>query len=171
MGGRGRGFGRGRKLSAEELQLVLMALMEAGPVHGYDLIQQIDERSGGYYVPSPGVIYPALTYLAEAGHADVTKDGNRKLYSLTNEGKAHLSDHREDASAILERLGQIAERMDNVRAAFSGEDEIDAATQARFEAFRSLKRAVKARRGCGQEQAEKITSILQRAADDIAALD
>ncbi len=59
----GHGFRMGRKLGSADLQTVLLALLADRPSHGYELIKAIEERSGGFYTPSPGVIYPALTYL------------------------------------------------------------------------------------------------------------
>lgn len=170
FGGRGPGFQRGRKFSSEELQLIILALLEGGPAHGYELIRTLEEKSGGYYVPSPGVIYPALTFLSEIGHADCTKDGQRKLYSLTEEGRNFLDEHRDDAKEILETLTSIAGRMDNVRAAYSGSDDLPAELQEKFEALRSLKRALRARRGCPPEEAQRIAAILRKAAEDISAI-
>src|SRR5579871_6237691 len=69
-GGRG-GFGPGRKLSSADLQLLLLALLAEKPSHGYELIKALEERTTGYYSPSPGMVYPALTYLEEIGHASV----------------------------------------------------------------------------------------------------
>src|SRR4051812_28966729 len=54
------GMPGGRRLSAADLQLLLLALLEQRPAHGYELIRDLEERSGGFYTPSPGVIYPAL---------------------------------------------------------------------------------------------------------------
>ena len=72
-GGRGGpgGFGPGRKLGSADLQLLLLALLAEKPSHGYELIKALEERSSGYYSPSPGMVYPALTYLEELGHASV----------------------------------------------------------------------------------------------------
>src|ERR1700710_1680308 len=81
-GGHGRGFmggdgmPGGRRLGSAELQLVLLALLAEQPAHGYELIRTLEERSGGFYAPSPGMIYPALTYLDEIGHALASADGN-----------------------------------------------------------------------------------------------
>ena len=72
------GFRTGRKLASDDLQLLLLALIAEKPSHGYDLIKLLEERSGGYYVPSPGMIYPALTYLEEAGHAIDRAGGDEK---------------------------------------------------------------------------------------------
>src|SRR5271170_7034993 len=92
LGGRGGGdFPGGRKLGSTDLQIVILALLAERSAHGYELIKTIEERSGGFYSPSPGVIYPALTFLDEIGHASVEQAGTRKLYSITALGKAHLA--------------------------------------------------------------------------------
>src|SRR5438552_2370681 len=67
----GRGFVAGRKLAAGDLQLLILALLERNPRHGYEIIKALGEYSGGFYAPSPGMVYPALTYLEELGFATV----------------------------------------------------------------------------------------------------
>ena len=67
----GRAFGMGRKLASVDLQLLILGLLAEKPRHGYEIIKALDERSKGFYVPSPGMVYPALTYLEEIGHATV----------------------------------------------------------------------------------------------------
>src|SRR5690606_25340682 len=64
MGGRG---GRRRLFDGGELRLVLLKLIGDQPRHGYDLIREIEDKTGGAYAPSPGVIYPTLTLLADMG--------------------------------------------------------------------------------------------------------
>ncbi|MGH6976939.1 MAG: PadR family transcriptional regulator, partial [Stellaceae bacterium] len=81
-----RGVSAGRKLGSGELQMLILALLEEQPRHGYDLIKELTERTGGFYAPSPGMVYPALTYLEELGHAAVESDGNKKLYRITDAG-------------------------------------------------------------------------------------
>src|ERR1700723_824874 len=76
----GRGFGMGRKLPSADLQLLILQLLAEKPRHGYEIIKALEERSKGFYVPSPGMVYPALTYLEEIGHATVEADGARKLH-------------------------------------------------------------------------------------------
>src|SRR5215469_10345922 len=71
----GGGFRTGRKLGAADLQLVILALLKERPRHGYEIIKALEERSAGFYVPSPGMVYPALTYLEEVGQAIVESDG------------------------------------------------------------------------------------------------
>ena len=81
-----QGFGAGRKLAAGDLQLVILALLAEAPRHGYEIIKALEERSGGFYSPSPGMVYPALTYLEELGHATVAAEGTKKLYRITGDG-------------------------------------------------------------------------------------
>ena len=96
---------------------MILALLAEQPAHGYELIKSLEERSGGFYAPSPGVIYPALTYLHEIGHTSVEQQRTRKLYSITPQGKAYLEANRANAEAILEALARIGGRMDQVREA------------------------------------------------------
>lgn len=104
FGPRGRG-GRRRMFDAGELRLTLLLLMEAQERHGYDLIREIEGLTGGVYAPSPGTIYPTLTLLEELGHVEArASEGPRRLFAITEAGRAHLAEHRTDAEAALERL-------------------------------------------------------------------
>jgi len=112
--GGGRGEGRGRRrarmFDAGELRLVLLKLIADTPRHGYDLIRDIEERTGGAYAPSPGTIYPTLTLLEEMDLiAAEPSDGQRKLYAITDIGRGHLADREEEVTALLERLEEIGE--------------------------------------------------------------
>lgn len=159
---------RGRKLSAADLQLLLLALLEERPAHGYELIRLLEERSGGFYAPSPGMIYPALTYLGEIDFASITQEGNRKQYAITDAGKAHLEANRQQAAAILETLARIGERMGDVREAFAGVSDIDPdAIDELHRARHDLKRALMSKRGSGPDEARRIARILARAAAEI----
>lgn len=105
-GGGGR-RGGGRLFDYGELRLLVLALIAERPAHGYELIKMIEERSGGAYSPSPGVIYPTLSWLEDEGFAKVEQDGSRKSYSITPEGQAFLADNREAADALFERAGGL----------------------------------------------------------------
>jgi DNA-binding PadR family transcriptional regulator len=168
-------FGRGgddfpgaRRLSSQDLQLVILALLAEKPAHGYELIKIIEERSEGFYMPSPGVIYPALTYLEEVGHSSVEQDGGRKLYSITPQGEAHLAENRATADAILQALSRIGRRMDEVREAFAGVSDLDAdASDEMQRARHNLKRALRSKHGSDPAEARRIAAILDRAAAEI----
>jgi DNA-binding PadR family transcriptional regulator len=176
FGGFGRGFmgggiPGGRRLGSGDLQLVLLSLLAEQPAHGYELIRTLEERSGGFYTPSPGMVYPALTYLEEIGHAAVTPEGNRKLYSITDAGREHVAGKREQTQAILETLQRIGARMAEVRDAYAGihegdNDMSDALHSARHE----FKSALSAMRGCSAGDAQQLLEILRRATAEIRDL-
>lgn len=112
-GGRGGGGGRGRRrmFDSGELRIVLLALIEKEPRHGYDLIKAIEEMTGGEYAPSPGVVYPTLNLLEDAGLiASVETDGARKAFRITDAGIAELAEKRGEADALLARLSDAGEQ-------------------------------------------------------------
>src|ERR1700688_2336535 len=84
--GFGRSGGRRRMFDGGELRLVLLKLIADKPRHGYDLIRAIEERTGGAYAPSPGIVYPTLTLLGEMGLiGEQEAEGARKLFAITLE--------------------------------------------------------------------------------------
>jgi DNA-binding PadR family transcriptional regulator len=166
-GSGGSGIPGARKLSSADLQLVILALLEQKPAHGYELIRALEERSGGFYAPSPGVIYPSLTFLEEIGHAAVEAEGNRKLYRITDSGLKHLEENRTSAEAILEALGRIGGRMEEVREAFAGVDDANDISDELHRVRHALKQALKRKRGCDVEEARRIAKILARATAEI----
>jgi DNA-binding PadR family transcriptional regulator len=164
----GGGVPGGRKLSSADLQLVVLALLERQAAHGYELIRILEEISNGFYTPSPGVIYPALTYLEEIGHTTVEPDGARKLYRITDVGRAHLDANRTTAQSMLDALSRIGERMEQVREAFAGLDALDPrAADDLHRARHALKHALFSTRDCTPDEARRITTILDRATADI----
>jgi DNA-binding PadR family transcriptional regulator len=108
MGPWGRGGGRRRMFDGGELRLVLLKLISDQPSHGYDLIRAIEERTGGAYSPSPGVVYPTITLLADMGligEQDVA--GARKSFAITPDGTTHLEERAEEVEAIFARLDAL----------------------------------------------------------------
>lgn len=186
-GGRG-GFGfddegglpRGRKLSSDDLQLLLLALIAERPSHGYELIKELETRSNGFYVPSPGMMYPALAYMEDQGHVTIEQEGNRKRYAPSDEGRAYLETNRERADAMLARLQQAAEKMARMRSALSSEEGGEGARDEAMrggwigefhDARRALKQALHARDGAAEDEQRRIAAILARAAAEIEGQD
>ena len=173
----GRAFGMGRKLASVDLQLLILGLLEEKPRHGYEIIKALDERSKGFYVPSPGMVYPALTYLEEIGHATVEADGARKLYQITDAGKEHLESNRSTFDALFAQFGRVGERMDRLRRAIHIDEtgEGEATEQERrgskelMRARHDLKRALADKWDSPREEQQRIVEILKRAAEDILA--
>jgi DNA-binding PadR family transcriptional regulator len=85
--GRGRGGrGRGRRGRRGDVRNALLALLAERPMHGYEMIQELDERTGGIWKPSPGSVYPTLQMLEDEGLITSDQSGGRRLYTLTDEG-------------------------------------------------------------------------------------
>lgn len=111
----GRGFGRRRLFSNEALQLILLKLIADAPRHGYDLIREIEALSAEAYAPSPGVVYPTLTLLADMGLiAEQPEQGSRKLFAITEAGEAHLASNQAQVQEALDRLASLARRAERV---------------------------------------------------------
>ena len=170
----GGGFRTGRKFDAADLQLIILALLSEQPRHGYELIKTFEERSGGFYVPSPGVIYPALTYLEETGQADVEVSGTKKLYRITESGQKRVDDNSELVQATFAKLTAIGEKMARVRQVFGGED--DEGRDSPFDrdsagdvhrARHLLRSALRSKFPWNKAEGARIAAILERAAADI----
>ena len=162
-----RGVSAGRKLGSSELQMLILALLEEQPRHGYDLIKELTERTGGFYAPSPGMVYPALTYLEELGHTTVESEGNKKLYRITGTGKAELDKNRETVRAMFAQFERVARKMERMRRFFAGEAvEEDDRSELRA-AWHALRAVVRETREASPEAQQRVLDIVKRATDEI----
>lgn len=114
-GGPGGGGGgrRGKRFAGEELRLMVLGLLaEEAPQHGYQLIRNFAAKSGDAYSPSPGVLYPLLTLLADMGLAEeVGGEGtSRRSYTLTDAGRAEIDAKRPVIDAAFARLAAMADQ-------------------------------------------------------------
>ena len=173
----GRGFGMGRKLTGSDLALLVLRLLADKPRHGYEIIKDLEARSGRFYVPSPGMIYPVLTYLEELGHAAVETEANRKRYHITLPGRAYLEKHRAAAESLLAQFELVAGRMEHMHRALRSasiggviaSELPPAPSDELMRAQWDLKRALNAIRHATLEERSRIAAILRRATTDIAA--
>jgi DNA-binding PadR family transcriptional regulator len=156
-GGRhwGRGQGFGRPFDHGELRLVVLALIADKPRHGYEIIKEIEERFGGSYSPSPGVVYPTLTLLEELGHATVEEVSGKKRYTITEEGRAYLASNQQAAERATSRMGE--------RGAHAGMAQMAQLIRA----VGNLKMALRLRQRSGPMTEEQLKTIV--AAIDAAA--
>jgi DNA-binding PadR family transcriptional regulator len=179
-GGPGDMFRAGRMLADGDLKLITLSLLAEAPRHGYDIIKALEERTSGIYSPSPGVVYPTLTFLEEAGYAASAADGNKKVFSITEAGQAHLNENREMIDGVLEHLERFGRKMAKAREWFGWNDESDEGgrrgrgrSEARDE-FRAVRHRLRAALGeivdaPAEKQAEAI-AILEGAAEALEAL-
>lgn len=156
-GGRRRG---GRMFGHGDLKLLLLALIEQEPRHGYELIRTIEDMFHGQYSPSPGTIYPTLTMLEEMGHVAVdSEEAGRKRYAITDAGRAFLDENREAVEAVTERTERRARRAAKM-----------AAPMAIRKAMHELRHALLMRSvNWDKAEAERVIAIIERAAREIAA--
>src|SRR5215208_2063448 len=106
-GGRGRqqfgfpGFGppRGPRARRGDVRAALLVLLGEEPRNGYGLMQEIEQRSDGIWRPSPGSVYPALQQLEDEGLVRVREEEGRKLYELTDAGRAHVAERGAEIEA------------------------------------------------------------------------
>jgi DNA-binding PadR family transcriptional regulator len=105
---------------------VILRLLEEKPRHGYEIIKELETRSGGTYSPSPGTVYPTLTMLEDLGYArTVPEDGGKKIYEITDEGRKHLAENNNTVNDVFEKFVKFAEgftasSMMDVNSAFRG---------------------------------------------------
>lgn len=101
-----QGHRRGRRFfRSGELHLVLLALIERRPRHGYELMDELSGLFGPAYTPSPGSIYPALTALEDEGLVEPTTQGDRKVFNVTDTGRAALTDRADMLASVEARTG------------------------------------------------------------------
>ena len=159
LGRGGRPFGahgprnRPRMFEQGDLRFVVLKLLADKPAHGYEIIKAIEDRFGGGYAPSPGIVYPTLTLLEEQGFiAVVGTDGPRKLYGLTDEGRAELARSEAEVERVFARIGEMRQR-------FGG-----APAPELMRAMENLKAALRLRMSRGAVDVSKLTAILDGAA-------
>jgi DNA-binding PadR family transcriptional regulator len=113
---RSRGGRVGRFLEHGDLRFVVLAMIAEQPRHGYELIKELEDRTGGAYRPSPGVIYPTLALLEDEGFIrPVTGEAGRKLYEATDDGREALKANQAGVDAVFGRMAEAAEGADTTR--------------------------------------------------------
>jgi len=86
-GRRGRRGGPGRRARRGDVRAAALALLSERPMHGYEMIQELEERTDGVWRPSPGAVYPALQLLEDQGLVTADAEAGKRLYSLTDTGR------------------------------------------------------------------------------------
>lgn len=159
-GGRGRGERAERVFGRGDLPLIVLALIEISPRHGYEIIKAIEERCGGAYAPSPGAVYPTLTLLEEQDYVTSSENASgKKLYTITDLGRAYLTENRAQVDGILERLDMFA-RMQARRTL----------PERVHQAMHALKHALlQNKSNWSDAEAERVAAVLEQAASAIAA--
>ena len=156
------GQGRRRELDHGDLRLLILGLIAESPRHGYDLIREIEARTGGAYVPSPGVIYPALEALQDLGWIAAEADGAKRSFRLTDDGTVQLG---VEAEAIARIEARLADLKDSNRPEDPGD-----VRGAMWRLRHAVVTAIRAHPD-DADRRRKIADILTEAQDKIAGLD
>jgi DNA-binding PadR family transcriptional regulator len=195
FGGRGRPFDRmgggfmgpgmraAKMLASGDLRLIILALLSEKPRHGYEIIKAIEEHSSGIYSPSPGMVYPALTYLEELGYTSSESEGTKKLYRITEAGTAYLNENRAGVEETLDQLARFGRKFSQFQKQFTEEnDEGDdfgpdsrrgirsdwRQVKTEFRELRNeLKAALHEKADASAEEKKRVFAILRRAIDEI----
>jgi DNA-binding PadR family transcriptional regulator len=139
-------------------------MLEAGPKHGYELMKELEAKSGGIYKASAGAIYPALQQLEDEGMVSADPGGGKRTYSLTHEGRAELEKEAETVKRIwlrAEQAGDWAPWM-----GFEGAEMMRPAAEVMKTALRAATRG-----SHDSAKIAKIRAILERAKHEIEALE
>jgi DNA-binding PadR family transcriptional regulator len=145
-----------------DLKLVILRLLGEKPRHGYDVIKELETRSGGAYSPSPGTVYPTLTLLEEMGFARaVPEQDGKKIYEITLDGRKHLAENSNAVDDIFERISKFV-------GGFADTPWMDV-----NHAFRDVAKATYATATThlsDKDVLEKVRDLLKKAATDIQEL-
>jgi DNA-binding PadR family transcriptional regulator len=181
--GGGPGMRTAKMLASGDLQLIILLLLGDKPRHGYEIIKAVEERSSGVYTPSPGMVYPALTYLEEMGYAAAVAEGTKKLYSITADGTQYLEGQRAAANEVWDQLAIFGRKLSHFQRQFAeDEDVVDhfgsgsgdgdpddwRRMKAEFRGLRDeLKSAIREKLNSSMEEKRRVLEILRRAVEAI----
>jgi DNA-binding PadR family transcriptional regulator len=168
----GSDFMRARRMLAQgDLRLIALALIAQQPRHGYEIIKVLENKTAGWYSPSPGIVYPTLTYLEEAGYVTGQAEGAKKLYSITPDGRAYLEENRDFVNAVLDRFAAVGEKISRMRRRERRDDErSDSVPPLVRAALENLRDVALTRLADEPESEPKVVELLARAAGDLKRL-
>jgi len=99
-----RHFGQESPFGKGDLKYVILDLLKEKPRYGYEIIRDLEERSHGFYTPSPGVVYPTLQMLEEMGYASAAERDGKKIYTITKEGSKFLDEQKDFTDEVKSHM-------------------------------------------------------------------
>jgi len=181
--GGGPGMRMAKMLVSGDLQLIILLLLSEKPRHGYEIIKAIEERASGVYTPSPGMVYPALTYLEEMGYAASASEGTKKLFTITADGSAHLEKNQAAATEVWNQLAIVGRKLAQFQRQFAQDEDVadhfaseaDAGSRGDWKRMKSefrdlrdeMKAAIFEKIDASIEEKRRVLDILRRAIDEI----
>jgi len=143
-----------------DLKFVILRLISKRPMHGYEVMKALEEKSKGYYRPSPGSVYPTLQMLEDEGYVTVEKREGKKIYTITDEGAAYLADNEDVVDDVFERVEHFTDRF------FGGDMR---ALSRSFSKLAQLTFDQAFQWGAEPEDLARMNEILEKAVEDMRA--
>jgi DNA-binding PadR family transcriptional regulator len=143
-----------------EVKYVILRLLKEKPMHGYEVMKALEEKTSGCYSPSAGTVYPTLQLLEDEGYVRLEESAGKKVYHITPDGEAFLDEHRDVVDEIVDRLRETVR---------------DVAGGAMGDLHRAFGKVARAtfrtawRRGPDDPTLARVAEILNRAAADVEA--
>lgn len=156
-GRKGRRF-RWRLFERGDLKFVILRMISEKDMHGYEVMQALEEDSGGWYKASPGSVYPTLQMLEDEGYVRSREEDGKKIYAITDAGKEYLEEHGDIVEEIVDRVTSFADR-------FWGKESRD--LSAAFSKLASSTFESAFNWGLTSDSLKEITDILDQAFSDI----
>lgn len=105
------GRGRRRFFESGDMKYVILKLLSDRPMHGYEVMKALEERTRGCYKPSPGSVYPTLQWLEDEGLVESEEKDGKKVYSCTDAGRAFLTENRSTVEDIFDRVEELIDHL------------------------------------------------------------
>ncbi len=157
---RARQARRGRVFERGDLKYMVLRLLAEQPMHGYQVMQRLEEEAGGFYTASPGSVYPVLQMLQDEGYVTSEEVDGKRVYTITEEGRAFLERHSD-------RVEDVADRVSDFGDLFGGRGMGELTSSFVKLARLSFEKAMEAA-GDG-DAVRSLREILDRAARDVEA--
>jgi DNA-binding PadR family transcriptional regulator len=154
-----RAFARG------DLKYALLNSLQERPKHGYEMIKELEERTGGFYTPSAGAIYPTLQLLEDRGWVTSETQDGKRVYTITDDGRAALKENEEQRPP-MHGPGPWGHHGHRRGAFFEGRAELHTLRHSSMEVARLMRAAVLATEG-NPERLAKLQAIVDRTRNDL----
>jgi len=143
------------------MKYVILKLLREKPMHGYEVMKALEERTNGCYKPSPGTVYPTLQWLEDEGLVRASEVEGKKVYEITDTGRAFLDEHRGVVDEIFDRITETIDRFT-----------ADPMPEVSRAVGRVVSLAYKTtwRAGDDPARAKRVVEILEKAAADLAGI-
>lgn len=159
MGGKGRR--RHQWFESGDMKYVILKVLREKPMHGYEVMKVLEERTNGCYKPSPGTVYPTLQWLEDEGLVRASEVEGKKVYEITDTGRAFLDEHRSVVDEIFDRVTETIDRFT-----------ADPMPEVSRAVGRVVSLAYKTTWRAGDDRArtKRVVEILEKAAADLAGI-